>query len=116
MKDNSQSPLVATQLSPFCSVLERFRAEETAKDPDSSSQLPDLNSVQCAASSQAKIQNCLKDTGTASKLASTGANGGQPSEYKQEIRIVFGSILRTLNLFIFRPKMPSVHNETMLGF
>ncbi|XP_054891531.1 coiled-coil domain-containing protein 73-like [Poeciliopsis prolifica] len=77
IKDNSQSPLVVAQLSPFSSVLERFRAEETAKDLDSSSQLPDLDSLQCAASSQAKIQDCLKDTGSASKLAATGANGGQ---------------------------------------
>ncbi|XP_014911334.1 coiled-coil domain-containing protein 73-like isoform X4 [Poecilia latipinna] len=84
MKDNSQSPLVATQLSPFSSVLERFRAEETAKGPDSSSQLPDLDSLQCAASSQAKIQDCLKDTGTASKLAATGANGGQDEMNHQQ--------------------------------
>ncbi|XP_043981089.1 paramyosin-like isoform X2 [Gambusia affinis] len=86
MKDNSQSPLVVTQLSPFSSVLERFRAEETAKEPESSSQLPDLDSLQCAASSQAKIQDCLKDTGTASKLAATGANGGQDEvNHQQEI-------------------------------
>ncbi|XP_014864692.1 PREDICTED: coiled-coil domain-containing protein 73 isoform X2 [Poecilia mexicana] len=84
MKDNSQSPLVATQLSPFSSVSERFRAEETAKGPDSSSQLPDLDSLQCAASSQPKIQDCLKDTGTASKLAATGANGGQDEMIHQQ--------------------------------
>lgn len=99
MKDNGQSPLVPTQL--LFSVLEGITAEET---PESSSQLTDLHSLQQTVSSQAKTLDYPKDTGEASKLAATGASGGQPSEYKQEIRIFIASNLRTTILFILVQK------------
>ncbi|MEQ2290544.1 hypothetical protein AMECASPLE_004245 [Ameca splendens] len=76
MKGNGQSPLVPTQLF--------FRALETPIDPNCSSELPDLDSLQHTVSSQAKFLDCLKDTGAASKLTATGASGDQDKSNHQQ--------------------------------
>ncbi|XP_038161456.1 COP1-interactive protein 1-like [Cyprinodon tularosa] len=82
MKDSSQSPLFPTQL--FFLVAEGFRAEQFPNNPNSNSELPDLGSLHHTVSSQAKIPDCLKDTGAASKLAATGASGDQDKSNSQQ--------------------------------
>lgn len=89
MRESSQILSVSTQIFP--TLVEEVRAEEPFIDPIPSSELCSFGIRQHLASSLTKNPDCPEDTGAVTKLVATGANGGQPTEYKHTVdkRVLF---------------------------